>query len=134
MFLGDMGKKDDPSQKAYIKSFVSKLNCAVKILILGNHDILSIGDWYDVGFNFVTDRIDTNKYIFTHFPVYEKGKINFHGHIHDEKEYWNQPVEGHINCYIGNHDNQIYTMKEYLKWYREGRYSKGMKSVKKEFK
>jgi len=131
MILGDLGSKGDANQKEYLASFIRRLNVSKKILILGNHDNLSLKDYYDMGFTFVSDRLENEDYIFSHCPEDPKDKINIHGHIHNDKEYWNIPAEGHINAYIGGHDNKVYTLKEYLKFYKQGKY-KG-KSVKKKF-
>jgi len=131
MILGDLGNKGDANQKKYISDFIKRLNVSRKILILGNHDNLSLKDYYDMGFSFVTDKLDTDRYIFSHCPVDPKNKINVHGHIHGENEYWNMPAEGHINAYITDHDYRVYTLKEYLEFYKQGRY-KG-KSIKKKF-
>ena len=131
MILGDLGNKGDANQKEYLKSFIQRLNVSKKILILGNHDNLSLKDYYDMGFTFVSDRLENDDYIFSHCPEDPKNKINVHGHIHDEKEYWNIPAEGHINVYINSHNYKVHTLREYLKFYKQGRY-KG-KSVKKKF-
>lgn len=123
MFLGDMGSKNELDQKEYLRNFLSKINCSIKILILGNHDIMHIRDWYDIGFTYVTDRLDTKDYSFTHLPSHPEDKVlNFHGHIHGEKEYWNMPWYKHVDAYIGLHDNKIHTLREYKKFYSEGKY------------
>ena len=130
MICGDIGNKGQ-LQKEYISDFVSKLNVSKKILLLGNHDNLNLKDYYDMGFTFVTDIIETDKYIFSHCPVHPRDKINVHAHIHGEKEYWNIPADGHIDVYIGSHDNKVHTLKEYLEFYKKGKY-KG-KSITKKF-
>ena len=127
MFCGDMGKKDDPNQKNFIKSFLDRLNPSIKILLLGNHDILPISDWYDMGFTFVTDMIKTkvgNDIIkFSHYPLpISDCDLNVHGHIHEDIEYWNLPWQKHINVYIHNHEDKIYKLKDYKKFYVEGKY------------
>lgn len=131
MFLGDLGNKSLPDQKDYLKNFISKINCSIKILILGNHDNLSISDYYDMGFTFVTDKIETKDFIFTHCPVDPKNKINIHGHIHGDKEYWNIPAKNHIDVYIGSHDNKVYNLSNYLEFFKDGKYNG--KSIKKDF-
>lgn len=127
LFCGDMGKKDDPNQKAFIKSFLDEINCSIKILILGNHDILSISDWYDIGFTFVTDvlkvKVGNEVLKFSHYPLpVNDCDLNIHGHIHEEKEYWNLPWQKHINVYIHNHDDKVYQLRDYKKFYTEGKY------------
>ena len=123
LFLGDLGRKDDTNQREYITDFVKKLNCSIKILILGNHDILPIKDYYNMGFTFVTDVLETKYYVFSHYPIpISKNKINFHGHIHEDIEYWNVNPINHINCYIKNHNNSIYTLYDYIEFYRQGKY------------
>jgi len=131
MILGDLGNKGDANQKEYLSNFIRRLNVSKKILILGNHDNLSLKDYYDMGFTFVSDGLEHEKYIFSHCPKDPKNKINIHGHIHEDKEYWNIPAERHINVYIGSHGNKVHTLREYLEFYKQGKY-KG-KSVKKRF-
>jgi calcineurin-like phosphoesterase family protein len=125
MFLGDMGKKDDPAQGKYIRSFVERINCKTKILILGNHDILPIKDYYQMGFSYVSNILMTDKYVFTHCPydVEHTNKINFHGHIHFSKEYWNMDWRKHIDVYIGAHDYKVLQLKDYLELYKKGYYN-----------
>ena len=130
MICGDLGNKGQ-LQKDEISDFIRRLNVSRKILLLGNHDNLSLKDYYDMGFTFVTDKIENYHYIFSHCPVDPKGKINIHGHIHESNEYWNMPSEGHINVYIGSHDNKVYQLKDYLKFYKQGKY-KGT-SIEKTF-
>jgi calcineurin-like phosphoesterase family protein len=131
MFLGDMGKKDDTTQKQYISEFVRKINCNNKILLLGNHDILTLKDYYDMGFAFVGVTLETDKYIFSHCPldVSDSDKINVHGHIHFEKEYLNMSPERHIDVYIGGHDNHVLRLKDYLSLYEKGFYTGKRKNV-----
>lgn len=137
LFCGDLAKKDntDEEQRNCIQSFLNKLNCKNIILILGNHDILPIRDYYEMGFNFVSDKLICNinniDVIFTHMPIDPTGyDLNIHGHIHGTKEYWNMPWQKHIDVYIGLNDNKIWQFKDYIEFYKEGRY-KG-KSVKKD--
>lgn len=131
LFNGDMGDKSNLNQKQYIKSFLDKINCKTKILILGNHDNLPISDWYDIGFSYVTDKLETDKYIFSHCPVDVSNinKINVHGHIHFSKEYFNMDWKKHIDVYIGGHNNQVLQLKDYLDLYRNGYYNGVTKQV-----
>ena len=50
-------------------------------LVLGNHDEKFMSDFYKDGFDFVTNRLETDKYVFTHIPE-KTNKINIHGHNH----------------------------------------------------
>lgn len=131
LFLGDLGDKRNPSQKFYIKNFISKLNVSKKILILGNHDTLSLDDYYNMGFLYVGIQLETSRFIFTHAPVPCKNKINIHGHIHGSREYWNMDWHNHIDVYCKDHNNKVLKLKEYLKLFESGKYDG--KTVKKDF-
>lgn len=134
MFCGDMGNKDLKDQKEFIKSFISRLNCSVKILLLGNHDNLPIQDYYDCGFTFVTNvikaKVGNTVIKFSHYPLpVNDCDLNIHGHIHEDTEYWNLPWQKHINVYIHSHEDKIYQIKDYKKFYTEGKY-KGKTVIK----
>ena len=75
--LGDVGNA----------SYMDELNC-YKVLISGNHDILSkVSSHFDEVYNgplFISDRI-----LLSHEPIYglEKFCLNIHGHCHDGTKY-----------------------------------------------
>jgi calcineurin-like phosphoesterase family protein len=77
VLLGDVGNGE----------YLKELSCK-KILITGNHDVLSkVGNYFDeiyTGPLFIADRI-----LLSHEPIYglENFCINIHGHVHDGMPY-----------------------------------------------
>jgi len=134
IICGDLGRKDciETTYIDYLSNFINKLNVGRKILILGNHDNLKIKQYYDMGFNFVGHRLQTEKFIFTHNPVnIPENMFNIHGHIHGSREYWNVDWRRHIDVYIKDHEYKALTINEYMNLYKKGKY-KG-KTIKKDF-
>lgn len=83
----------------------------IKILILGNHDMMLGQDYFEAcGFQYVYDRLDHDKYVFTHKPInmdtYPEDWLNIHGHIHNIKTYNTTDGKRNINVYPLWYDNK----------------------------
>ena len=119
LLLGDIVDSEDRETDINTwKYFLSKLRLNNVILVLGNNDILSIEDYYNLGIQYVTDRIDMNGYTFTHYPEnVNKGTINFCGHLHSSTKYWNVDPSNCINVGYKNNKNSgcVYTIGEFSK-------------------
>ena len=66
----------------------NRLN-GIKYLVRGNHDTFHDDKYYMNGFYKVTDSIEYDKILFSHFPVHpcqlvSRYRANVHGHLHDE--------------------------------------------------
>lgn len=80
-YLGDFGF----GKKESLEEICKKLN-GHKFLIIGNHDKRhSYSALRTIGFEEVYDKMQLDKFLFTHKPVItlDKGIINIHGHIHN---------------------------------------------------
>lgn len=76
-FYWSRGGKDN------FEALMQELN-GVKGLIIGNHDGYG-RSYYMQHFAYVADRMDWNRFIFTHRPLkgrIPKGRVNIHGHTH----------------------------------------------------
>lgn len=99
--LGDIGESKHFS---LLKSIFSKIK-GTKILIKGNHDIMSDEEYKEIGFKKVYDYplFYKNNIIFSHYPlpIDNTYYINIHGHLHGEKlnlkNYFNASVD--VNFY-----------------------------------
>lgn len=79
------------TKKEEIKKIFDQLNGRIW-LILGNHDALSVADYYDIGFEFVSDKtiIYKDYFIISHRPVFMVDGMpymNIYGHVHDNPLY-----------------------------------------------
>lgn len=75
-----------------------------KVLVLGNHDMMPLGDYYE-WFRKVQVARDFDGCILTHIPVHEsqlehRWKANVHGHLHDK----------HLLTKHGKRDNRYYNV------------------------
>ena len=82
-----------------IIEFMSKLKVHKAFLILGPYDILSVQDYIDLGFNYVTDRAEKTfnrtKIIYSYFPLpVMPYQLNIHGHPSDFM-YSQMGIKGH---------------------------------------
>lgn len=87
VIVGDLSLKT-ASHKNYIHQIVSKLN-GIKILILGNHDVIKPFDYVDMGIHSVHTSLvfiyDGYKFVVNHDPsisIICKDSVLIHGHIH----------------------------------------------------
>lgn len=104
IYLGDMcfryaNEEDKKATKEIFKSLPG-----IKILILGNHDVMAGDDFYiDCGFKYVFDQLIHHRIIFTHRPINVDPipyvELNIHGHIHDLKLYNTTDGSSNINVY-----------------------------------
>lgn len=124
IFLGDIGHKEDPKLKEHTVEFISKIKIPNKYLILGNHDVLPIEEYYKMGFKGVYKSIKSPKYILTHLPYKVSGDlINIHGHIHLQGEYWGVDPENHINVYFKLNPSCAISLKDALDNLKKGKYN-----------
>ena len=82
--LGDFSLSRDMD---YLKKICSQLN-GHKYLIMGNHDLMKVRDYYEIGFEYVSKFpiIFKKFYILSHEPVFVNANMpyfNIHGHMHD---------------------------------------------------
>lgn len=80
LILGDLFHAKTTVDKELFKQFLLSLNKKVT-LILGNHDILDVNTYKELGINKVYKSLTEDMFLFTHKPV-ESDLINIHGHIH----------------------------------------------------
>lgn len=82
--LGDFGFL----KHKQLKSILKKLKGKKKILVLGNHDRLSLTQYYNAGFSFVCQSFKYKNILFIHEPVKDFSNCSFccHGHIHDKNK------------------------------------------------
>ena len=110
----DANKKDLDAAKEIYKSLPGK-----KILVLGNHDILSGEDFYkNCGFDVIVDRIDYHDICMTHKPIKVETEplinLNIHGHKHDETIYNITNGENSVNAHPLFFGNKPVTLKYIL--------------------
>jgi len=84
IILGDIGYKKDPDMKEHIERFLNDINCSHIWLVIGNHDILDIDDYIELGFEKVCHRINYRGHSLTHYPIHNSDGISVHGHLHNE--------------------------------------------------
>lgn len=129
LFLGDIqesefGDEYKSTALEYVKEQVKKLN-GKKILLTGNNDTCSNGFYKECGFIeiFRRDRIITDDYIFSHFPVnmMDGRRINIHGHIHGSFNYFECNPENHIDAYWKLWDGPK-RISELVQLLRDGKY------------
>lgn len=83
IILGDLDPKHEEPDIDNTITFLKRLNCKKVHLILGNNDCFKIRDYVLAGFKSVTNKIQWNNLVFTHFPRYVgKDEVNIHGHMH----------------------------------------------------
>ena len=100
LILGDLSAHTNIANLLDVKNTIACINCKNLYLILGNNDQYDIQTYIDMGFKAVTDRFEWSEYVFTHMPEeVSVGKINVHGHIHEEMQYINVDWQRHINVW-----------------------------------
>ena len=83
IILGDLDPKHEEPDIDNTITFLKRLNCKKVHLILGNNDCFKIRDYVLAGFKSVTNKIQWNNIVITHFPRYVgKDEVNIHGHMH----------------------------------------------------
>lgn len=109
IILGDIGhKENNPEYNEKIKDFFKSIKCN-KILIKGNHDILSDKYYKDCGFLFVENEVVYDNIILSHIPVninkyrFDGVKYNVHGHIHGSNEYYDVDGKNHFDVWTNKH-------------------------------
>lgn len=87
IIVGDFSLKR-PMHKNYLYEIVRKLN-GIKILVLGNHDVIKPFDYIDMGFHSVHTSLDFQfdeyRFIVNHDPAIHimcEDAILIHGHVH----------------------------------------------------
>lgn len=136
LLLGDIvTSKDTTFVKTYTTKLLNGLNCKKVVLVLGNNDHLSVKDYYDLGYYYVTDRIDTTKYLFSHYPEFVAGdKINVHGHLHLYHTLYNLRNDNHIDVYFGKpgEPRDVLSLTKYKLLYDSGFY-KYMETIHRDY-
>lgn len=120
MYLGDISFRyaNEEDQKESQKLMASIPG--IKVLILGNHDIMVGDDYYTgCGFNYVYERLDWKNIVFTHKPIsmqiMPEDYLNIHGHMHKWREYNTSDGSRNINVYPFFFDNKPVTLDYCIK-------------------
>lgn len=120
IYLGDISfryaNKEDQKESQRLLSLIP----GIKILILGNHDMMLGQDYFTgCGFHYVFERLDHKNIIFTHRPIpmeiMPEDYINIHGHMHKWREYNTTDGQRNINVYPYFFDNKPVTLDYCLK-------------------
>ena len=106
--LGDVGNGE----------WLTQVSAARKVLITGNHDILSkVSKYFDeiyTGPLFIADRI-----LLSHEPIYGLGAfcMNIHGHIHNsgDDSFYHANKYNHINLAANVYNYQVFNLGESIK-------------------
>ena len=111
LFLGDIASKDFANVYNPLKPFITQLN-GIKVLIKGNHDILSNQEYKEMGFDYVLDKLVWRDMIFSHIPIpnseFPEGvRLNIHGDSHGNGKYYNMEPENHVDVFIGTYKRPI---------------------------
>lgn len=129
LFLGDISESEfgdeyRPEALEYAMKQIQRLN-GRKILLTGNNDTCDNAYYKRCGFEeiFRRDRVITDKYVFSHFPVnmMNNDRINVHGHIHGSYVYWECNPENHIDAYWKLWDGPK-RISELAQLYKDGAY------------
>lgn len=104
LILGDLQHKKKGDFK-HTKDFVSALNTKNVFLLLGNHDMLPMNYYSEMGFLYVGDKVSINyngqRILFSHAPEpVGKDVINIHGHLHGSNDYWYFSYARHFDAWI----------------------------------
>ena len=120
MYLGDISyryaNEEDKKESQRLMASIP----GIKVLILGNHDIMAGEDYYTgCGFHYVYERLDWKNIVFTHKPIsmeiMPEEFLNIHGHIHNMREYNTTDGKRNINVYPIWYDNKPVTLEYCLK-------------------
>lgn len=135
IYLGDVTESEyseDSDHITKVTEYMRKILSAdierksPRILVLGNNDCLPKNVYKEMGFDYVVSKIDTLQILFTHKPQpISSDKLNIHGHIHGTREYWDIDPKNHIDVYFDQFDKKPHTLKDYLKFFKDERYSNG---------
>lgn len=119
MYLGDLtfrwaNKEDQKKAQEFYKSLPG-----IKVLILGNHDIMVGKEFYsNCGFDYILEQFEYENLIFTHRPIdmtlYPDEYINIHGHIHNMRKYNTSDGGKNINVYPFYYNGKPITLKYIL--------------------
>lgn len=120
IYLGDLSYRwvNDEDIKEVQRIFKSLPG--IKILVLGNHDIMAGEKLYgDCGFDYIVEEIRFKNLIFTHKPL-ETNYIpeefwNIHGHLHKWQEFNTSDGARCLNVYPWYFNNQAVTLYYLLK-------------------
>lgn len=76
-----------------------------KRIILGNHDRIKIGDYYAMGFEFVSPYpiVLKQRFLLSHAPINENGMFNIFGHVHSNPAWETHTDNGFCVC-VERHD------------------------------
>ena len=128
LFLGDLMDKNT-GDKNLVANFIKSLNCKNIYLILGNNDLWYVHEYIDMGFKFVTDRLEftynDKKCIATHAPEPVTKLLNFHGHLHGSNTYWNMSPYNHIDVFDGDDGMPIIHQLKDFDIHKWDNYTKG---------
>ena len=120
IYLGDISfryaNEEDQKESQRLLALIP----GIKILILGNHDMMLGQDYFTgCGFQYVYERLDWQNIVFTHKPIpmelMPEDYINIHGHIHNIKTYNTTDGKRNINVYPLWYDGKPVTLDYCLK-------------------
>lgn len=84
LILGDLFHSDYNAEWDIFGEFIKK-NTPIRFeLVMGNHDILPIEKYKEIGLEIVGEIVENGNLIFSHHPlkIINAEKLNFSGHIH----------------------------------------------------
>jgi metallophosphoesterase superfamily enzyme len=124
ILMGDVFDVDSAeTERRLTKKFLSSLNADKVGFLRGNNDLLSDAELLRCGYSMVGKRIDTDRFVLSHYPLWIKKRINLHGHLHRSTKYEvGMRVDNRINVFCGNHGDRILRLSDYMKNYRDGNY------------
>lgn len=117
IFLGDL-VDDEFNEKEELRRLLLQIP-GTRILVKGNNDIFPNEFYYQCGFKIVTDGFTWKEYTFTHYPVNNTTKINFHGHLHGQ-EYYKNNYRNHVDVY--SKDFKLLELQDAVKRYNNGEF------------
>lgn len=115
IYLGDICYRfANETDKKESQKIISSIP-GIKILILGNHDIMLGKEYYDkCGFIYVYNTLIWNNILFSHKPInieFMPVDINIHGHMHNIREYNTCDGSNNINVYPFFYNNKPVTLE-----------------------
>lgn len=131
VFLGDITESEFDEDSIYIekvkeifrKILKADTHRAPRILVRGNNDVLSKEKYKEFGFDFVVPKIELGNILFTHKPLnVDADHINIHGHLHENKSYFDISPRNHINVYFETNGGPQ-TVSTFLNRFNAGFYS-----------
>lgn len=119
IYLGDISFRYASVDHQYKSQQFMNSIPGIKILILGNHDMMLGQEYYaNCGFDYVYESLVWHNIIFTHKAVnmdfQPSNMLNIHGHIHNLKTYNTTDGHANVNVFPMFYDQKPVTLKYIL--------------------